>query len=320
VDVGEDGLDGIKLRFHQWAQINRSAGKSHPIRGLAGGGVDFFIVARGNLLTVYFSFPNCYWRGVNGRREMKMSSEAPEKKSGAAASQPAVVADLQASLQRLDQLANLGLVAANVAHEIKNGLVAINTFVELLLEKSADKEMAGVVQRELKRIDNLVTQMLRLSAPRTAEVKTVRLHDLLDHSLRLLEHQMKTRLLTLKRNYRAPSDAVRGDESQLQQALINLLLNATEAMGSNGELTVATEIITDPDGRRRLKIFIRDTGPGIAPENLSRLFEPFFTTKKNGTGLGLAICRRVVQEHQGSIEVESQDGNGSTFIITLRAE
>ena len=86
---------------------------------------------------------------------MKMSSEAPEKKSGAAASQPAVVADLQASLQRLDQLANLGLVAANVAHEIKNGLVAINTFVELLLEKSADKEMAGVVQRELKRIDNL---------------------------------------------------------------------------------------------------------------------------------------------------------------------
>ncbi|HZL77507.1 MAG TPA: ATP-binding protein [Candidatus Limnocylindrales bacterium] len=249
-----------------------------------------------------------------------MSSEAPEKKSGAAASQPAVVADLQASLQRLDQLANLGLVAANVAHEIKNGLVAINTFVELLLEKSADKEMAGMVQRELKRIDNLVTQMLRLSAPRTAEVKTVRMHDLLDHSLRLLEHQMKTRLITLKRNYHAPSDAVRGDESQLQQALINLLLNATEAMGSNGELTVATEIITDPDGRRRLKIFIRDTGPGIATENLSRLFEPFFTTKKNGTGLGLAICRRVVQEHQGSIEVESQDGNGSAFIITLRAE
>lgn len=249
-----------------------------------------------------------------------MSSEAPEKKTGAAASQPAVVADLQASLQRLDQLANLGRVAANVAHEIKNGLVAIHTFMELLLEKSADREMAGVVQRELKRIDNLVTQILRLSAPRTSEVKTVRVHDLLDHSLRLLEHQMKTRLIMLKRNYRAPADAVRGDESQLQQAFMNLLLNAVEAMGNNGELAVTTEIITDTDGRRRLKIFIRDTGPGIAPENLSRLFEPFFTTKKNGTGLGLAICQRVVQEHQGSIEVESKDGNGSTFIITLPAE
>jgi len=249
-----------------------------------------------------------------------MSSEALEKKTGAAASQPAVIADLQASLQRLDQLANLGRVAANVAHEIKNGLVAINTFMELLLEKSADREMAGVVQRELKRIDNLVTQILRLSAPRTAEVKTVRVHDLLDHSLRLLEHQMKTRLIMLKRNYRAPADAVRGDESQLQQAFMNLLLNAVEAMGNNGELSVTTEIITDTDGRRRLKIFIRDTGPGIAPENLSRLFEPFFTTKKNGTGLGLAICQRVVQEHQGSIEVESKDGNGSTFIITLPAE
>jgi signal transduction histidine kinase len=249
-----------------------------------------------------------------------MSSGVSENKTGCAAVNPSVAStDLQSSLRRLDQLANLGLVAASVAHEIKNGLVAINTFAGLLLEKSDDQEMAEVVQRELKRIDSLATQLLRLAAPKAATVTTVRVHDLLDHSLRLLEHQMKTRLITLKRDYCAQPTTVRGDEAQLQQAFMNLLLNAVEAVGNNGELAVTTGPAANSSGERRLKICIRDTGTGITPENLPRLFEPFFTTKKNGTGLGLAICQRVVQEHQGSIEVESGP-HGTTFIIQLPAE
>jgi signal transduction histidine kinase len=177
--------------------------------------------------------------------------------------------------------------------------------------------MAGVVRRELKRIDGLATQMLRLSAPRSAVTTTVQVHQVLDHSLRLLEHQMTGRMIVLKRDYRASRDTVQGDESQLQQAFMNLVLNGLEAIGNNGELTVRTEVFPGGDGRNGLKIFFSDTGPGISSEHLSRLFEPFFTTKSNGTGLGLAICRRVAEDHQGNIEVVSEAGNGSSFIFSL---
>jgi signal transduction histidine kinase len=242
-----------------------------------------------------------------------MSSDVPEKTTGSMAENlSAMKGDVQQNLQRLDRLANLGLFSASVAHEIKNGLVAINTYVEVLLEKGEDREMAGVVRRELKRIDGLATQMLRFAAPKPATLVPVNVHALLDHSLRLLEHQMKARMISLQRDYQAAPETVRGDESQLQQAFMNLLLNAVEAMGSGGELTVATE-----NSSGRVKISVRDTGAGIAPENLTHVFDTFFTTKKNGTGLGLAICRRVAEEHHGSIEVRSETGRGSTFDITL---
>ena len=105
-----------------------------------------------------------------------------------------------------------------------------------------------------------------------------------------------------------------GDDAQLQQVFMNLLLNAIEAMGTNGVLTVSTEIVTD--GKQQLlKIHIQDTGVGMAPENLARLFEPFFTTKKNGTGLGLAISRRIALEHHGDIRAHSEVNKGSTFSI-----
>ena len=225
---------------------------------------------------------------------------------------PALTGDVQQNLQRLDRLANLGLFSASIAHEIKNGLVAINTFVEVMLEKGENREMAEVVRRELKRIDGLVTQMLRFAAPKPATLVPVNVHVLLDHSLRLLEHQMSSRMISLRRDFQAAPETVRGDESQLQQAFMNLLLNAVEAMSSGGELLAATQT-----GAGRVKISIRDTGAGIAPENLAHVFDTFFTTKKNGTGLGLAICRRVVEEHHGTIEVQSKAGRGSTFIITL---
>jgi len=248
-------------------------------------------------------------------------SSSPEKKSGSAAANSSAGAnDLQENLRRLDRLANLGLISASLAHEIKNGLVPVNTYVEVLLEKGDDAEMAELVRRELKRIDALATQMLRLSAPKSPAQAKVQIHHVLDHSLRLLEHQMSGRMIALKRDYRAIPDTVRGNESQLQQAFMNLVLNGLEAIGSNGELTVRTEVFQDPLSRRSVKIHFQDTGPGIAPENLARLFEPFFTTKKNGTGLGLAISQRVAEDHQGKIEVVSEPGRGATFIVWLAAE
>jgi nitrogen-specific signal transduction histidine kinase len=118
------------------------------------------------------------------------------------------------NLRRLDRLASLGMLSAGMAHEIKNGLVAINTFIELLLKKGEDKELTEVVERELKRIDSMVSQMMRFAAPGKNEFAPVRVHELLDHSLRLVEHQLSGKLISLTRNYKAAPDLVRGDEYQ----------------------------------------------------------------------------------------------------------
>ena len=135
--------------------------------------------------------------------------------------------------------------------------------------------------------------------------------------LRLLQHQISAKLISLQRHYKADPDIVRGDDAQLQQAFMNLLLNALEAMGPNGVLTVSTGISEGEGGARLLKVHIEDTGVGIARENLERSFEPFFTTKKNGTGLGLAISRLIAHEHRGTIQVQSEINKGSKFTLSL---
>lgn len=224
-----------------------------------------------------------------------------------------------ANLERLDRLANLGTLSAGIAHEIKNGFVPIRTFIQLMLEKSDDRDLAITVERELQRIDSMVTQMLRLAAPKPAVFAPVRVQDLLEVSLRLLQHQIDEKLISVRRDYQAAPGIVQGDESQLQQVLMNLLLNAVEAMTVNGTLTVSTKLEGDQRESGRVEICIKDTGAGIRKENLERIFEPFFTTKNNGTGLGLAISQRVAADHHGQIQARSEPGNGATFILSLPA-
>jgi signal transduction histidine kinase len=224
-----------------------------------------------------------------------------------------------ANLQRLDRLANLGTLSAGIAHEIKNGMVPIRTFMQLMLEKSDDRELAASVERELKRIDSMVSQMLRFVAVKPVTFAPVRIQDLLEIILRLLQHQIDEKIISVTRDYQADPGVVNGDEAQLQQVLMNLLLNAVEAMTVNGALTVSTSNARDEGGGARVEIQVKDTGVGIRKENLEHIFEPFFTTKKNGTGLGLAISQRMVWEHQGRIEARSEFGKGATFIISLPA-
>jgi len=229
------------------------------------------------------------------------------------------------NLARLDRLAGLGTLSASMAHEIKNALVAVKTFTDLLLEKNRDAELADVVGREMRRIDAMVRQMLKYAGPGQPAFAAVRVHDVLDHSLRLVQPRIEERLISLDRAFRAVPDAILGDDHQLQQVFVNLLLNAIEAMGSTGLLTVSTDLVPDPLIHPRaasvsgtqVRVAIADTGVGIAKENMKRLFEPFFTTKQNGTGLGLAIARRIVQEHCGDITAQSEVNKGTTFSVLL---
>lgn len=139
-----------------------------------------------------------------------------------------------ANLQRLDRLANLGTLSAGIAHEIKNALVPIRTFIQLMLEKSDDRDLAVTVERELKRIDSMVSQMLRFAAPKPAAFARVQVKDVLETSLRLLQHQIDEKMVSVKRDYQAAPGIIDGDEAQLQQVVMNLLLNALESMTVDG--------------------------------------------------------------------------------------
>jgi len=234
---------------------------------------------------------------------------------------------IQQSIERLDRLATAGTLAAGMAHEIKNALVAVKTFVELLLEKNKDAELAEIVGREISRVNAIVRQLLKFGSTSRPERTPVRLHDVLEHSLRMVQHQLDGKLISLNRSFKATSDTVQGDNQQLEQVFVNLFLNAVDATGANGSLTVETEFVagvqeaaaSQMNGQPHVRVTVADTGAGISPENLAQMFEPFFTTKNHGTGLGLPITRRIVQEHQGLITVESQPNKGTTFSIVLPA-
>ena len=195
---------------------------------------------------------------------------------------------IEQRIRQLDRLASVGTLAAGMAHEIKNALVAGRTFVDLLLEKHQDAELVDIVRREMSRIDTIVSRMRNFAGPSRPALREVRLHEILDHSLRLVRPQLEVKLVSVNRSLRASSDLLQGDDHQLQQAFVNLFLNALEAMGPNGTLSVATDLLPAgvvpeglPEGsdNPQLRLTIEDNGLGIAPEHLARLFEPFFTTK-----------------------------------------
>jgi signal transduction histidine kinase len=221
-------------------------------------------------------------------------------------------------IRQLDRLANTGTLAAGMAHEIKNALVAGRTFLDLLLEKNTDAELVQIVRRETGRIDAIVSRMLRFAAPNTTSMISVHLHEVLEHALRLVQPQIAAKAIHLERSFGANPDLTRGDEYELQQAFVNLLLNALEAMSDHGQLRISTSIVsTTNEAAPSLVTMVQDSGAGILPEHMQRLFEPFFTTKSSGTGLGLPITRKIIEEHGGVIEVASRAGQGTTFTVRL---
>ena len=232
---------------------------------------------------------------------------------------------LENNLQRLDRLASAGTLSAGMAHEIRNALVAVKTFIDLLVEKNKDDELADVVRQEMRRVDTIVSQMLKFTAPAQPTFTSVSLHKVLDRCLRLAQHRVEGKLIAFERRFDASPDLLKGDEHQLEQAFVNLFFNSVEAINAHGSLTISTDIVSDDQGqeggpRNVVRVRISDTGGGIAAENMTRLFEPFFTTKRNGTGLGLAVTRRIIEEHSGTIDVESEPGKGTTFTVLLPAK
>jgi two-component system sensor histidine kinase HydH len=239
---------------------------------------------------------------------------------------PAV--ELEHKLRQLERLADVGTLSASMAHEIRNALVAVRTFTDLLLEKNREAELAVLARREIERIDSIVGRMLKFSGPVRSTPSAINLHETLEHLLRLVQPRLEAKSISVNRLFQAAPALVQGEDIQLQQAFLNLFLNALDAMEPGGTLTVTTRHIAPSaapaawrhgPGSPQIGVTVQDTGAGIPAENLARLFEPFFTTKPDGTGLGLLIARRIIHEHRGEISVRSQPGKGTVFEIVLPA-
>jgi PAS domain S-box-containing protein len=249
---------------------------------------------------------------------------------------------LEFQIRRSDRLASLGTLSAGMAHEIKNPLVSLKTFAQLLPERYQDSDFrdtfSNLIGHEIDRIDLLVNQLLRFARPAKPILKPLHAHEVLEKALTLVGHRLYQKDIKLSRFWRADADTIHGDGDQLEQVFLNFFLNAMDAMKTHGELSVRTEIRTDEQwlngprfngenngnghgndhaGREALRITIQDSGEGIREEDLPHVFDPFFTTKDYGTGLGLSVVHGIIQEHGGQIEVESELQKGTAFHILL---
>jgi len=219
---------------------------------------------------------------------------------------------------KTDRMAALGEVAARVAHEIRNPLVSLGGFAKRL-EKKLDgnlKEYADIISREVDRLEAILNDILSFVKETRIMKETVDSHRLMEDVISLMGSEMSEKNIALLREFGEPME-IYVDPHRIMDALVNILKNAVQAIGSDGTITI--KILRKRDA---CLFEIKDTGPGIAEEDLPFIFDPFFTTKKFGTGLGLTITHRIVEEHDGSITVESRKGGGSTFrvLIPLKKE
>ena len=241
------------------------------------------------------------------------------------------VKGLEEQVRRADQLSSVGTLAAGMAHEIKNPLVTIKTFAQLLTERYGDadfrKDFSSLVTHEVSRIDSIVNQLLSFSKPRAPNLVPMKLHDTVEKTLKLVHEQLSQKNIALNNGLRARHDLISGDADLLTQTLVNFNLNAIEAIETDGTINVTSSNCTyrfvqgdNPDdaiSKSCIRVQISDTGKGIERDQLQKIFDPFFTSKSEGTGMGLSVAHGIIQEHHGAIEVESRPGKGTTFSIYL---
>ncbi len=229
--------------------------------------------------------------------------------------------ETQDELVRQEKLVATGELAAAVAHEIRNPLSIINMSVQYIHGKLGPedplREFTEAIIEKVTRVDRITKELIDYGRPRELALRTVDIQRVIDSVLRLAAARARSQGIETRRNFSRHLPLVRVDVERMDEVFSNLITNALDAMPKGGHLTAA--IREDPDGNR-VVVEIANTGKGISPRKRAQLFTPFFTTKPNGTGLGLAICQRIVDEHRGSISMESKisgPNKGTRFIVSL---
>ncbi len=225
-------------------------------------------------------------------------------------------------MKRADRLASIGEMAAGIAHEIKNPLAGIAGVIQVLKKDIAGGDPKRAVLEEVlsqvERMDKAVRNLLSFARPPEPKMTMVDVNELINRLLDFLAPQFAKNSIAVERKLTAGLPWLTLDPDLVQQALINISLNAIQAMPEGGKFSVVTGVVKpDGEGRGSVDISLSDTGKGIQPENLSRIFSPFYTTRQQGTGLGLSITQRIIEQHGGEINVASVPGRGTSFAISL---
>ena len=227
--------------------------------------------------------------------------------------------ELESQLSQAEKLSSIGLLAAGVAHEVNTPLAVISSYAQMLTKQiNGDAKLSALldkITRQTFRASEIVNNLLNFSRTSATEFSDVDLNKIISETLNLLQHQLKTSRIKLETEFYERLPLIHGNPGKLQQVFLNLFLNARDAMaGTGGTLRVQTS------NGSSVEVNIRDSGTGIAPENIHKIYDPFFTTKtvpkegqSRGTGLGLSVTYGIIQEHAGKIRVESAPGQGTTF-------
>jgi signal transduction histidine kinase/putative methionine-R-sulfoxide reductase with GAF domain len=250
-------------------------------------------------------------------QELKRFSQQMEEKI------QTTTADLrktEAQLFRSEKLAALGQLAAGIAHEIRNPLTSINILINSIREKMTGEisyqEDLGVIEEEIHRINEIVEQFLRFAKPAPPLLKKTKIVSLFEETLQLLRPQLERQKITVQKDLRTlPPMTI--DQEQMKQVILNLLMNAIQAMPKGGRLKLNGQVSEDDEW---VQLSIQDSGIGIPPEDINKLFDPFFSAREGGIGLGLSIAHRIIDQHHGRIEVESTPGKGTLFMIWLPSD
>jgi two-component system NtrC family sensor kinase len=226
----------------------------------------------------------------------------------------------QEQLIQSEKMAALGQLSAGIAHEIRNPLTSIKMFIQSLekeidLDENQEKDFR-IIMKEIDRINENITRFLNFTRPEEPLFQKISINELVKDALDLLTAKLKNSGILQDVSLSGKQELIKGDPKQLSQVFLNLLLNAAEAMPQGGTLTIRSAIKSDADNAQEyLQLIVKDSGTGICEKDRPYLFDPFFTTKTEGTGLGLSTVYSIMQKHKGRIEVESEVGKGSSFIL-----
>jgi PAS domain S-box-containing protein len=234
---------------------------------------------------------------------------------------------IQEEMLRMDRLVALGELASGIAHELRNPLAGIKTTAQALGEElpqnDSRREYLHRITKEIDRLNELLKTFFSFAKPQRLNLTLCHVRDIVNEILPFLMREIAEKGVHFEEHYHPELPRIKVDKSQMHQVFLNLFLNAIQAMPGGGTLRIEAGPANPPSsaakGQRFVRIVISDTGKGIPPQLLHKIFDPFFTTKPKGVGLGLSITYQIVKKHGGTIKVESQWGQGTSFVITLAA-
>ena len=225
---------------------------------------------------------------------------------------------LQEQIQRKERLASLGGLAAGIAHEIRNPLSSIKGMATYYIQKfpseSEEGRIGKILVQEVNRLNRVISELLEFAKPVSLNLKEAKLKELIDHTVRLISEDVKEKNINISIDIEPEELTVQVDPDRFIQCLLNLFINSLEAMDRGGNLKIIAKRLN-----YETVVEISDTGIGISKENIKKIFDPYFTTKSTGTGLGLAIVHKIIEAHEGRIEVNSTPGRGTTFKLFFKS-